>query len=77
MKLQAKSIEKFLKNGGNDIDVNNDDADLELTEIDNDFEEEFNSQKRVKPMRSAITKNKKEDANMYRNIDPKRFHKKK
>ena len=43
----------------------------------NDFEEEFNSQKRVKPMRSAITKNKKEDANMYRNIDPKRFHKKK
>lgn len=73
MKLQSKNIEKFLKNGEINLNINELEEDL----LDDNLNEEFEISKRVNPMRSAMTKNKKQDASMYKNLDAKRYHKKK
>ena len=65
MKVNVKNFEQFLKSGeyGEEDGMGYDDLELEQTT-------------RVKPMRTAATKNKKEDASVYKNHDSKRYHKK-
>jgi hypothetical protein len=63
MKIHNKSIDKFLQNGEDGLDI----ADFE-----EDLDDELSNGVRVQPMRSVITKNKKEDAHVYKNLDAKR-----
>lgn len=63
MKLQGKSIEKFLRNGEDNFGFDEEADELEVS--------------RVQPMRSFETKNKKQDALMYKTPDAKRYFKRK
>lgn len=63
MKHKNQSIEKFLRNGS-----------INDSEEYDDLEEELET-KHIQPMRSTITRNKKEEASVYKNSDSKRYKK--
>lgn len=67
MKVNVRNFEQFLKGGEYDLD--------EDVVIDPDAIDDIEVNK-VSPMRSLATRNKKEDATIYKNHDSKRYYKK-